>query len=81
MLLSPMQTQTEDIPAATASATRALRLYRGLDDRAGQAAALTMLGVLHAATNDYPAAAASLRHALALGRDIGAPTKRGFSPD
>ena len=40
ILLSPMQTQTEDTPAAVASATRALQLYRDLGDRAGQAAAL-----------------------------------------
>jgi tetratricopeptide (TPR) repeat protein/transcriptional regulator with XRE-family HTH domain len=71
MLLSPMQTQTEDIPAATASATRALRLYRGLGDRTGQADALTMIGVIHVATDDYPAAAADLRQALELFRDLG----------
>jgi tetratricopeptide (TPR) repeat protein/transcriptional regulator with XRE-family HTH domain len=70
MLLSPMQTQTEDIPAATTSATRALRLYRGLGDLTGQAAALTMLGFLHAVTDDYPAAAADLRQALELFRDL-----------
>ena len=60
MLLSPMQTMTNDVPAATASATRALQLYRDLGDRTGQAAALTMIGVLHTGTDDYPATATEL---------------------
>jgi tetratricopeptide (TPR) repeat protein/transcriptional regulator with XRE-family HTH domain len=71
MLLSPMQTVTEDYPAAAASATRALRLYRGLGDRAGQADALHMIGFLHAATDDYAAAAAELRQSLELFRGLG----------
>jgi tetratricopeptide (TPR) repeat protein/transcriptional regulator with XRE-family HTH domain len=71
MLLSPMQTMTADPPAATASATRALRLYRDLADQAGQAAALHMLGFLHTVTDDYPAAAAELRQALELFRGLG----------
>ena len=71
MGLSPMQTMTEDIPAAAASATRALRLYRDLGDRAGQAAALHMTGFLHTVTGDYPAAAAELRQALELFRSLG----------
>jgi tetratricopeptide (TPR) repeat protein/transcriptional regulator with XRE-family HTH domain len=71
MLLSPMQTMTEDTPAAVASATRALQLYRDLGDRTGQAAALHMLGFLHTATDDYPAAAAELRQALELFRGLG----------
>jgi tetratricopeptide (TPR) repeat protein/transcriptional regulator with XRE-family HTH domain len=71
MLLSPMQTMTEDTPAAVASATRALQLYRDLGDRTGQAAALHMLGFLHTVTDDYPAAAAELRQALELFRGLG----------
>ena len=71
MLLSPMQTMTEDNPAAAASATRALQLYRDLGDRAGQADALAMIGFLHTVTDDYPAAAAELRQALELFRDLG----------
>jgi tetratricopeptide (TPR) repeat protein/transcriptional regulator with XRE-family HTH domain len=71
MLLSPMQTMTEDDPAAAASATRALQLYRDLGDRAGQAAALTQIGFQHTVTDDYPAAAAELRQALELFRGIG----------
>jgi tetratricopeptide (TPR) repeat protein/transcriptional regulator with XRE-family HTH domain len=71
MLLSPMQTMTEDEPAAAASATRALQLYRDLGDRAGQAAALTMIGFLHMVADDYPAAAAELGQALELFRGLG----------
>jgi tetratricopeptide (TPR) repeat protein/transcriptional regulator with XRE-family HTH domain len=71
MMLSPMQTMTEDTRAAAASATRALQLYRDLGDRAGQAEAHTMIGFLHTATSDYPPAAAELRQALELFGDLG----------
>jgi tetratricopeptide (TPR) repeat protein len=71
LLLSPMQTMTEGTPAAAASATRALQLYRDLGDQAGQAAALTMIGFLHMATDDYPAATAELGQALELFRSLG----------
>ena len=70
ILLSPMQNMTGD-PAAAASATRALQLYRDLGDQAGQAAALIRIGHLHVATDDYPAAAAELRQALELFSDLG----------
>jgi tetratricopeptide (TPR) repeat protein len=71
MGLSPMQLVTGDVPAAAASATRALRLYRDLGDRAGQAQALTQIGFLHLVTADYPAAAAELGQALELFNDLG----------
>jgi tetratricopeptide (TPR) repeat protein/transcriptional regulator with XRE-family HTH domain len=71
MLLSPMQTMTDDTPDAAASATRALQLYRDLGDRTGQAAALEIIGFLHSVTDDYPAAAAELRQALELFRSLG----------
>ncbi|HTZ27510.1 MAG TPA: tetratricopeptide repeat protein, partial [Streptosporangiaceae bacterium] len=71
ILLSPMLNMTEDIPAATASATRALQLYRDLGDRSGEAAALIMMGVVHSAIDDHLAAAAELRLALELFRDLG----------
>ena len=71
LLLSLTQAMTENHPDATASATRALELYRDLGDRAGQAAALTATGAVHVVTNDYPAAAAALRQALELYRDLG----------
>jgi tetratricopeptide (TPR) repeat protein/transcriptional regulator with XRE-family HTH domain len=71
MGLSPMQTMTDDLPAAIASATEALQLYRDLGHRAGQAAALIMTGFLHTVTDDYPAAAAELGQALELFCDLG----------
>jgi tetratricopeptide (TPR) repeat protein/transcriptional regulator with XRE-family HTH domain len=71
MLLSPMQLMTEDTPAAAASATRALQLYRDLGDRAGQADAFEQIGFLHLMSDDYPAAAAELRQALELYCDLG----------
>ena len=71
LLLSPMQTMTDDTRAALASATRAVRLYRDVGDRAGQAAALGMIGFLHGVTDDYPASAAELRQALELYRSLG----------
>jgi tetratricopeptide (TPR) repeat protein/transcriptional regulator with XRE-family HTH domain len=71
ILLSPMQAMTEDEPAAAASATRALQLYRDLGDRTGQAAALHMIGFLHSVADNYPAAAAELRQALELFRALG----------
>jgi tetratricopeptide (TPR) repeat protein len=71
MLPSPMQTMTEDGPAAAASAAAALQLYRDLGDRTGQAAALTMIGFLHTVTDDFPAAVAELSQALELFRGLG----------
>ena len=69
VLLANMQGLTGDPPAAAASTTVALQLYRDLGDRAGQAAALPAIGFLHMATDDYPAAAACHRQALELHRD------------
>jgi tetratricopeptide (TPR) repeat protein/transcriptional regulator with XRE-family HTH domain len=66
LLLSLTQAMTGNLPAAAASATRALELYRDLGDRAGQAHALTATGTLGALTDDYPEAAAALRQALEL---------------
>jgi tetratricopeptide (TPR) repeat protein/transcriptional regulator with XRE-family HTH domain len=71
LLLSLTQAMTEDHPAAAASATGALELYRDLGDRPGQAAALTAIGTLGAVADDYPAAAAALRQALELFRGLG----------
>jgi tetratricopeptide (TPR) repeat protein/transcriptional regulator with XRE-family HTH domain len=71
LLLSLTQAMTEDLPAAAASATGALELYRDLGDRPGQAAALTAIGTLGAVADDYPAAAAALRQALELFRGLG----------
>jgi tetratricopeptide (TPR) repeat protein/transcriptional regulator with XRE-family HTH domain len=71
LLLGFTQAMPEDLPAAAASAARALELYRDLGDRAGQAAALTATGTLGVVTDDYPAAAAALRQSLELFRDLG----------
>ena len=71
LLLSLAQAMTGNHPAAAASATRALELYRDLGDRAGQAHALTATGTLHGITDDYPAAAAALLQALELYRGLG----------
>ena len=66
-----VQWLTGDYPAATASLTRALELFRDLGDRRGQAWALHDLGVVQRRTGDYPAATASLTQALQLFRDLG----------
>jgi tetratricopeptide (TPR) repeat protein/transcriptional regulator with XRE-family HTH domain len=71
MLLGPIQTMTDNTPAAADGAARALQLYRDLGDRAGQAAALTLIGFLHQVADDYPAAAVELGQALELFRDLG----------
>jgi tetratricopeptide (TPR) repeat protein len=71
LLLSLTQCMIEDLPAAAASATRALELYRDLGDRAGQATALTATGTLGGVNDDYPAAAAALRQAVELYRGLG----------
>jgi tetratricopeptide (TPR) repeat protein len=81
MLLSPMQTMTGDLPAAAASATEALQLYRDLGDLVGQAAALTRIGFLHQAADHYPAAAAELRQALELFRGLGHRRGQGVALD
>ena len=69
--LGDMQYLTGDYPAATASLTRALDLYRGVGDRVGEASALNQLGVVQYQTDDYPAAAAGLTRALELYRGVG----------
>jgi tetratricopeptide (TPR) repeat protein/transcriptional regulator with XRE-family HTH domain len=56
--------------AATLQRT-ALTAARQAADRAGQAYAVSQLGVVQALTGDYPAAAASLQHATELYRDLG----------
>ena len=68
--LSFVQWLTGDYPAAAASLTQALQLFRDLDERHGQAWALDHLGLVQRRTGDYPAAAASLTQALQLFRDL-----------
>ena len=66
--LGIVQWLTGDYPAATATLTRALDLYRDLGDRPGQASALTQLGVLHELTGDHAASAASHQTAVTTAR-------------
>ena len=58
--LGIVQLRTGDYPAAAASLTQALGMFRDLGDRHGQASALSNLGDVQRLTGDYPAAAASL---------------------
>jgi tetratricopeptide (TPR) repeat protein/transcriptional regulator with XRE-family HTH domain len=69
--LGALQRETGDYPAAAASLTRALALYRDTGDLPGQGYVLDHLGFLHSLTGDYPAAAACHGQALALFRDGG----------
>jgi tetratricopeptide (TPR) repeat protein len=69
--LGIVQELTGDYPAATASLTQALQLFRDLGDRPGQGWALNQLGIVQRRTGDYPAATASLPQALQLFRDLG----------
>ena len=50
---------------------QALRLFRDLGDRRGQAWALNEMGMLQQLTGQYPAASASQNEALQLFREIG----------
>ena len=50
---------------------QALRMFRDLGDRLGQASALRNLGEVQLRTGDYPAAAASHQEALGMFRDLG----------
>ena len=49
----------------------ALELYRGLDDRLGQAHTLNFLGIAQHVSDDYLAAEDTLKGALDLYRDLG----------
>jgi tetratricopeptide (TPR) repeat protein len=65
------QEQTGEYPAAAASQSMALDLFREIGDRRGQAWALNQLGLVQRLTGDYPAAAASQSMALDLFGEIG----------
>ena len=69
--LGVLQRLTGDYLAAAASTQQALKQYRDLGDRSGQAHALNQLGLVQQLTGDYPAAAASHQQALRLYRDLG----------
>jgi tetratricopeptide (TPR) repeat protein len=68
-----VQRLTEDYPAAAASLTEALALYRDIGDRGGQAEALNSLGELLSRTSTSHRARDHHTQALAIARDIGDP--------
>jgi tetratricopeptide (TPR) repeat protein len=68
--LGVVQWLTGDYPAAAATLTEALELFRDLGHQRGQAWTLHQLGVVHRAAGDYPAATATLTEALELFRDV-----------
>jgi tetratricopeptide (TPR) repeat protein len=69
--LGDAQYLANDYPAATASLTRAIDLYRELGDRSGLAAALLALGLVEIHTDRYSASAEALTEALSLYRTLG----------
>jgi tetratricopeptide (TPR) repeat protein/transcriptional regulator with XRE-family HTH domain len=77
--LGLLQQLTSDYPAATATLTEAIGLFRGLGDLTGQAYALNHLGLVQVDIADYPAAVESHRQALALARDAGNPLAEAVS--
>ncbi len=75
-----MQAWTGDYPAAAASLTQALGMYRDLGDRPGEACAINNLGEVQARSGDYLAAAASLTEALGMFRELGDPYGQAARP-
>jgi tetratricopeptide (TPR) repeat protein/transcriptional regulator with XRE-family HTH domain len=69
--LGDIEMARRDYPAAAASLSRAIQLYRDQDNRPGEAAALTELGAAMYLTGDNQAAADHLGHALEIYRDLG----------
>ena len=68
-----MQRLTGDHPAAAASLTRALQLFRDLGDRRGQAEASVNLGELLLLSSAHREARGYFAQALSIARDIKAP--------
>ena len=68
-----VQRLTGDYPAATASLTQALELFRDLGDRHGQAGASINLGELLSLSLAYREARGYFVQALSIARDIGTP--------
>jgi tetratricopeptide (TPR) repeat protein len=68
-----VQRLTGDYPAATASLTQALELFRDLGDRHGQAGASINLGELLSLSLAYREARGYFVQALSIARDIDAP--------
>lgn len=68
-----MQQQTGDYPAATASVTEAIELFRDLGSRYDLAMALNSLGELSFRTSATQEARSRHSQALAIARELGAP--------
>jgi tetratricopeptide (TPR) repeat protein len=75
--LGVVQRLTGDYPAATASLTRALELFRDLRDRHGQAGASINLGELLSLSLAYREARGYFVQALSIARDIDTPAGEG----
>jgi tetratricopeptide (TPR) repeat protein len=69
--LGDIQRLTGDLPAATASLTRALEFCRAAGNQHGEVKTLTRLAEVQWVTDDYPGATASLTRAMGLCRDLG----------
>lgn len=72
-----VQRLTGDYPAATASLTRALELFRDLGDRHSQAGASINLGELLSLSLAYREARGYFVQALSIARDIDTPAGEG----
>ena len=70
-----MQSLTGDYPAAIASLTQALEMFRHLGDRHSQAQVLNQLGELLSRSADSRQARDHHTQALTIARDISAPLK------
>jgi tetratricopeptide (TPR) repeat protein len=70
-----VQRLTGDHPAATASLTQALELFRDLGDRHGQAGALINLGELLLVSSEYREARGYFTQALGIARGIDTPVE------
>ena len=68
--LGRMRYLTTDYPGAVDAFTRALEIYRALDDRHSEATALTDLGRVWILTGDNPSAGAALTCALETSRGL-----------
>jgi tetratricopeptide (TPR) repeat protein len=71
--LGRVQQLTGDYPAAAASLHQALKLFRELGNRLGEAAALNNLGQLATRTQDTRQARHHHSQALAIAQDLGVP--------
>jgi tetratricopeptide (TPR) repeat protein len=71
--LGVVQRLAGDCPAATASLTRAVELFRDLGDRHGQAGASINLGELLSLSLAFREARGYFVQALSIARDIGTP--------